>query len=152
MIGTINTTRNFRKTARYVQRSGPQQVYANFGAALSNDADQIAQTMTTTAQQGVRVEQPCYHIALSPSPEDRLSQGDWSRLSEDFLSAMGLADRQAVGWLHHDEHFPDGRPRPHLHLVVNRVGSWVKPTTAVGTIAGLIPFCASWNTAINSPL
>lgn len=122
MIGTINTTRNFRKTARYVQRSGPQQVYANFAAALSNDADQIAQTMTTTAQQGVRVEQPCYHIALSPSPEDRLSQGDWSRLSEDFLSAMGLADRQAVGWLHHDEHFPDGRPRPHLHLVVNRVG------------------------------
>lgn len=122
MIGNVTTSRNFQKTTRYVQRADAQQVYANFGAAVTNDADRIAEVMTTTAQQGVRVEKPCYHIAISPSAEDDLSQQDWYDFTEDFLSAMGLADRQAVGWLHHDATYPDGRPRPHLHLVVNRVG------------------------------
>ncbi|MGP1384045.1 MAG: relaxase/mobilization nuclease domain-containing protein [Thainema sp.] len=122
MIGNVTTSNDFQKTTRYICRAGSQQVYANFGAAVTNDANWIAQAMASTAQQGVRVEKPCYHISISPSPKDELCDGDWYRLTEDFLGEMGLADRQAVGWLHHDATFPDGHPRSHLHLVINRVG------------------------------
>lgn len=123
MIGTLNTSRNFHKTTRYIRRAGAQQVYANFCAAVTNDADRIADVMQTTAQQSTRVEKPCYHIAISPSADDSLSQQHWYQFTEDFLRAMGLTNRQAVGWLHHDATFPDGQARPHLHLVINRVGA-----------------------------
>jgi hypothetical protein len=123
MIGTINTSQNFQKTTQYIYRTDTQQIYANFCAAVTNDADRIADVMQTTAQQSVRVEKPCYHIAVSPSAEDTLSPQHWYHFTEDFLREMGLANRQAVGWLHHDATYPNGQVRPHLHLVVNRVGA-----------------------------
>ncbi len=123
MIGTVNTSRNFQKTTRYIRRADAQQLYANFCAAVTNDADRIADVMQTTAQKSARVEKPCYHISVSPSADDALSPQHWYHFTQDFLNAMGLTNRQAVGWLHHDATYPDGQVRPHLHLVVNRVGA-----------------------------
>lgn len=123
MIGSVATSKSFQKTTRYVSRERSQPVYGNFPAAAADDPMAIARVMDSTAQQSDRVQKPCYHISISPSRGDELSKDDWANLTEDFLEGMGLEDKQAVGWLHEDEEFPDGTPRPHLHLVVNRVGA-----------------------------
>jgi hypothetical protein len=122
MIGTVNTTESFQSTLRYVARDRSERIYANFSAGVTDDVNVMAKQMEAKAELSDRVEKPCYHISISPAPEDELSKGEWVGFTQDFLSEMDLDDRQTVGWLHHDEEFPDGSPRPHLHLVVNRVG------------------------------
>jgi uncharacterized protein len=122
MIGTVNTTESFQATLRYVARERSKRIYANFSAGTSEDVNAMAKQMEVRAESSDRVEKPCYHISISPAPDDELSQGEWAGFTRDFLHEMHLGDRQAVGWLHHDAQFPDGSPRPHLHLVVNRVG------------------------------
>lgn len=124
MIGTIATTESFQNTLRYVARDRSQRIYANFSAGVMGDVNEMAHQMDAKAELSDRVEKPCYHIAISPAADDELSKREWIDFTQDFLSEMELDDRQAVGWLHHDEEFPDGSPRPHLHLVVNRVGGY----------------------------
>lgn len=121
MIGSVSTSKDFQKTLRYVGRSPSKRAYTNFSAGFGEDIKAMAEAMEAATALSDRCERPCYHFAISPAPGDDLSEDDWFRFTEDFLEDMGLADRQAIGWLHQDETYPDGTPRPHLHLVVNRI-------------------------------
>jgi hypothetical protein len=80
--------------------------------------------MEEQAQLSSRVRKPCYHISLTLPQSDVRDFGvsDWSELTKDFVERMELSDRQAVAYLHDDASYPDGETRPHVHLVVNRVG------------------------------
>lgn len=126
MIGTVNTTESFQDTLRYVARDSSQRIFANFSAGVTDDVNEMARQMDMKAELSNRVQKPCYHISISPASDDELSTEEWVDFTQDFLNEMELDSRQAVGWLHHDEEFPDGSPRPHLHLVVNRVGGYGK--------------------------
>jgi len=80
--------------------------------------------MEEQAHLSSRVCKPCYHISLTLPQTDihNFSSDDWRELTKYFVERMELDDRQAIAYLHDDATYPDGNPRPHVHLVVNRVG------------------------------
>jgi Relaxase/Mobilisation nuclease domain len=122
MIGKTTLSQSFESTLRYVYgKPDAALVNATLTAALTDDPIQIAQAMTAVANN--RSAKPCYHISLSPAQGDSLSKQDWHRLSRDFLQTLGANCHQAVAVLHTDATYPDGSPRPHLHLVINRYAS-----------------------------
>lgn len=63
------------------------------------------------------VKNNTFRFELSPdrSNSKELSPGDWKKLSDDFLTGMGLNKNQSVTILHRDT------DNPHLHILVNRV-------------------------------
>ncbi|MGP1373384.1 MAG: relaxase/mobilization nuclease domain-containing protein [Almyronema sp.] len=131
-IVNAQTTKDFRATHRYVavredkqpqiiHSSVPQGIDALLGQAI--DPTAVAEAMTARAAKSDRVEKPCYHISISVAEEDELSKLDWHQLATGFLEKTGLDEHQAVSYLHEDTTYPDSdEVRPHLHLVVNRVG------------------------------
>ncbi|WP_346294486.1 relaxase/mobilization nuclease domain-containing protein, partial [Sphaerothrix gracilis] len=126
------TTKDFRATHRYVavrEDKRPQVIHSSvpqgIDALLGQEIDPIAtaEAMETQAAKSNRVEKPCYHISISVAEEDELSKLDWHQLATGFLKKAGLDEHQAVGYLHEDTTYPDSdEVRPHLHLVVNRIG------------------------------
>jgi hypothetical protein len=68
-----------------------------------------------------RVQRPVAHIALSPSPEEELSDLKALDFAMTYLDKIGFGDCQWVLVRHSDTQTDDGRLRPHFHIVANRV-------------------------------
>lgn len=131
VIAQASTTQSFHKTHRYAalrERSvAPKVIHSSIPQVTPIAADPIAaaDAMAHRANKSDRVEKPCYHIALSVGEEDQLSLLDWQQLATKFLgkAGLGVENYQSVGYLHEDTEFPGtDETRPHIHLVVNRVG------------------------------
>jgi hypothetical protein len=54
---------------------------------------------------------PVLHISLNPSPEDRLSDGQFASLSKDYMEKMNYGDQPYVVYIHEDI------DRHHIHIV-----------------------------------
>ena len=62
-----------------------------------------------------RVRKPVVHFSLNPSPEDRLSEAQLTRLAAEFMERMGYGRQPYVVFLHEDI------ARRHMHVVSVRV-------------------------------
>ena len=62
-----------------------------------------------------RVRKPVVHFSLNPSPEDRLSEAQLTRLAAEFMERMGYGRQPYVVFLHEDI------ARRHMHIVSVRV-------------------------------
>jgi hypothetical protein len=129
-LAHIRTSKEFLPTVRYVSRTRPvadrkktlpKVVFSTFPAYSPG---KISECMERQAQLSSRVRKPCYHISLTLPQQDArgFEPDDWKELTQDFVERMELSDQQAVAYLHNDATYPDGEIRPHVHLVVNRVG------------------------------
>lgn len=129
-LAHIHTSEEFLPTIRYASRTRPKAdkgsplppvVFSTFPAYSPG---LISELMEERARLSKRVRKPCYHISLTLPQQDagQFERSDWSDLTKDFIERMELSDRQAVAYLHEDAVYPDGEERPHVHLVVNRVG------------------------------
>lgn len=58
-----------------------------------------------------RTEKPVMHVSLSPSPEDRLTDGQLSELADKYMERMGYGDQPYIVYKHSDTH------NVHLHIV-----------------------------------
>ncbi len=58
-----------------------------------------------------RTEKPVLHIALSPAPEDSMTDGQLARLAESYMQKMGYGDQPYIAYKHTDTH------NVHLHIV-----------------------------------
>lgn len=56
-------------------------------------------------------EKPVLHISLNPSPEDRLTDGQFASLARDYMERMGYGDQPYVVYKHEDI------DRRHIHIV-----------------------------------
>jgi hypothetical protein len=54
---------------------------------------------------------PVLHISLNPSPEDRLSDGQFADLAKDYMEKMNYGDQPYVAYIHEDI------DRRHIHIV-----------------------------------
>ncbi|MFB2877733.1 relaxase/mobilization nuclease domain-containing protein [Floridanema aerugineum] len=68
-----------------------------------------------------RVRYPVLHLSLSPHPDDRLSDKQAFDLIENMVKRCGYGDCQWVAARHDDTITPEGKLRPHYHVIVNRV-------------------------------
>lgn len=58
-----------------------------------------------------RTEKPAMHVSLSPSPEDRLTDGQLAELAGKYMERMGYGDQPYIVYKHSDTH------NVHLHIV-----------------------------------
>ena len=58
-----------------------------------------------------RTEKPVLHIALSPAPEDTLTDGQLEGLAAKYMEKMGYGSRPYIVFRHGDTH------NPHIHIV-----------------------------------
>ena len=56
-------------------------------------------------------EKPILHISLNPSPQDRLTDGEFASLAADYMEKMGYGDQPYVVFMHEDT------GRRHIHIV-----------------------------------
>jgi hypothetical protein len=121
MIGKTVKGNGFGGVLRYVfEKSQAQCIGSNM---LSQTPRALAREFRSVACNNRRVQRPVAHISLSPSPEEELSDLKALDFAMAYLDKIGFGDCQWVLVRHADTQTDDGRPRPHFHIVANRVKS-----------------------------
>jgi hypothetical protein len=121
MIGKTVKGNGFGGVLRYVFEK-PEAQYIG-GNMVSSTPRALAYEFRAIASYNRRVQRPVAHISLSPSPEEELSDLKALDFAMAYLDKIGFADCQWVMVRHADTQTDDGRPRPHFHIVANRVKS-----------------------------
>jgi hypothetical protein len=119
MIGKITKGNGFTGVCSYVLDKDEARLIG--GNMASTTPRQLAAEFRVFSQKNIRVQLPVEHISLSPSPGDReLDDSEWIALAIDLLDGLGMNQNQYIVVLHNDTEF-EGKPRPHVHIIVNRV-------------------------------
>jgi len=119
MIGKITKGNGFAGVCSYTLDKDEARLIG--GNMASTTPRQLAAEFRVFSQKNQRVQLPVEHISLSPSPEDReLDDTEWQAIAIDLLDGLGMSRHQYILVLHNDTEF-EGKPRPHAHIVVNRV-------------------------------
>ena len=119
MIGKITKGNGFTGVCSYVLDKDEARLIG--GNMASTTPRQLAAEFRVFSQKNQRVQLPVEHISLSPSPLDReLDDSEWIALAIDLLDGLGMNMNQYIVVLHNDTEF-EGKPRPHAHIIVNRV-------------------------------
>ena len=119
MIGKITKGNGFTGICSYVLDKDEARLIG--GNMASTTPRQLAAEFRVFSQKNQRVQLPVEHISLSPSPLDReLDDSEWEALAIDLLDGLGMNMNQYIVVLHDDTEF-EGKPRPHAHIIVNRV-------------------------------
>jgi hypothetical protein len=121
MIGKTVKGNGFGGVLRYVFEK-PEAQYIG-GNMVSSTPKALACEFRAIASHNRRVQRPVAHISLSPSPEEELSDLKALDFAMTYLDKIGFGDCQWVLVRHSDSQTGDGRPRPHFHIVANRVKS-----------------------------
>lgn len=77
--------------------------------------DLVVQEMKDASKASGLVEKPVYHLIIGWPPEDGTTQEERIEATEEVLTDIGLADRQALIVEHDDEN------HHHVHVMANRV-------------------------------
>jgi hypothetical protein len=119
MIGKTVKGNGFGGVLRYVFEK-PDAQYIG-GNMVSSTPRALASEFRACASHNRRVQRPVAHISLSPSPEEELSDAIALDLAIAYMDRIGFAECQWVLVRHADTQTDDGKPRPHFHIVANRV-------------------------------
>lgn len=119
MIGKTVKGNGFGGVLRYVFEK-PEAQYIG-GNMVSSTPRALACEFRAIANHNRRVQRPVAHISLSPSPEEELSDAIALDLAIAYMDRIGFAECQWVLVKHADTQTDDGKPRPHFHIVANRV-------------------------------
>ena len=119
MIGNITKGNGFYGCVAYVLgKKDAQLINSNMASTTPTG---LAWEFRKFAQLNQRVEKPVLHISLSPAPDDRiLDEWELCQITQDLLEGLELSNNQFILVQHNDAEY-DGKIRPHVHLVINRV-------------------------------
>ena len=122
MIGKTVKGNGFGGVLRYVfEKPEAKRVGGNM---VGQTPRALAREFREIASHNRRVQRPVAHISLSPSPNEELSDLKALDFAIAYMDKIGFAECQWVMVKHTDTETDDGLPRPHFHIVANRV----KPT------------------------
>jgi Relaxase/Mobilisation nuclease domain len=88
---------------------------------IGQTVEELTREFNFIASASDRIQKPVMHLSLSPHPDDRLTDKRKIDFCIELLEILGMDKCQRVIVEHNDTTTPDGKPRPHLHLVVNRI-------------------------------
>lgn len=90
---------------------------------LNEYIQQLDKQFQHIAKRSKRIEKPCIHLSLSPHPDDYhlLDNQKKIEFTHKLLNQLGYQDCQWLLTEHHDTITPEGKPRPHLHVIINRI-------------------------------
>ncbi|HVH08782.1 MAG TPA: relaxase/mobilization nuclease domain-containing protein, partial [Gemmatimonadales bacterium] len=108
----------FDRLAAYLMRAEPDRERVQWAGTrnLPTEEPELAAVfMQATASRNVRVQKPAYQMVVSFAPDDAVDRVVMERVADGLLDGLALGEHQALLVAH------QGEPRPHLHMVVNRV-------------------------------
>ncbi|KAB8318298.1 hypothetical protein SD81_016805 [Tolypothrix campylonemoides VB511288] len=119
MIGNITKGNGFYGCVAYVLgKSDAQLINTNMAGTT---AAQLAWEFRSFANKNPRVQKPVLHLSFSPAVGDRmLDEWELCQIGQHLLDGLKLSNNQFILVQHNDAFF-DGQPRPHAHMVINRV-------------------------------
>jgi hypothetical protein len=119
MIGNITKGNGFYGCVAYVLgKSDAQLINSNMAGTT---AAQLAWEFRSFANKNLRVQKPVLHLSFSPAIGDRmLDEWELCQIGQHLLDGLKLSNNQFILVQHNDAEF-DGQPRPHAHMVINRV-------------------------------
>lgn len=119
MIGKATKGADFRGLLRYIfSKERSQLLGGNLGKQSILGMQQELEAISSLNH---RVRYPVLHLSLSPHPDDRLSDDRAFNLIDDMVNRCGYGDCQWVAARHDDTITLVGKPRPHYHVIINRV-------------------------------
>ena len=119
MIGNITKGNGFYGCVAYVLGKKDAQLI-NTNMAGSTPV-QLAWEFSSFANFNERVLKPVLHLSFSPAPGDRtLDEWELCQIAQNLLDGLKLSNNQFILVQHNDAEY-DGEPRPHAHMVINRV-------------------------------
>ena len=119
MIGNITKGNGFYGCVAYVLgKKDAQLINTNMAGSTPS---QLAWEFSSFANFNERVLKPVLHLSFSPAPGDRtLDEWELCQIAQDLLNGLKLSNNQFILVQHNDAEY-DGEPRPHAHMVINRV-------------------------------
>jgi hypothetical protein len=119
MIGKTIKGKGFGGVLRYIfEKPEAQYIGGNMAAVTPR---LLAREFRAIAHHNHSVQRPVAHISLSPSPKEELSDALALNFAAAYMEKIGFADCQWVLVRHSDTQTDEGKPRPHFHIVANRV-------------------------------
>ena len=88
---------------------------------VGRNTDELREEFASISRRNERVQKPVAHISLSPSPTEQVSDEVMMTLVSEYMDRLGFGECQWVVAKHSDTETPDGDPRPHYHIIANRV-------------------------------
>jgi hypothetical protein len=119
MIGKTTKGSDFNRLIDYIE-SKPEAQYIG-GNMIGSTRIELVKEFQAIARRSYRVQFPVAHISLSPHPDEKLDDSLVLDFTQSYLNKIGFSDCQWVLFKHEDTETPDGKPRPHFHIVANRV-------------------------------
>lgn len=119
MIGNITKGNGFYGCVAYVLgKKDAQLINTNMADTTPS---QLAWEFRKFANFNSRVQKPVLHLSFSPAPGDRtLDEWELCQIGQDLLDGLKLSNNQFILVTHLDAKY-NGEPRPHAHMVINRV-------------------------------
>lgn len=119
MIGKITKGKTFGGVLEYVFSKDTAQYLG--GNMIGKSLTELRREFTRISTRNERVQKPVAHISLSPSPAEEVSDETMLTLVSEYMDRLGFGECQWVVAKHSDTKTPDGKPRPHYHIIANRV-------------------------------
>lgn len=119
MIGKTTKGKGFGGVLRYVfQKPSAQYIGGNMSGETPNE---LALEFRAIASQNKKVKIPVAHISFSPSPQEHLDDIQALKFTQAYMDKIGFNECQWVLARHNDTKTPEGKERPHFHIIANRV-------------------------------
>lgn len=119
MIGKTVKGNGFGGVLRYLLEK-PEAEYIGGNMAATTPKG-LAREFREIASHNTRVQHPVAHISLSPSPDEELSDSKALEFTQAYMEKIGFSNCQWILVKHSDTTTDNGKPRPHFHIVANRV-------------------------------
>lgn len=114
MIAKISQGKGFRGALDYVLKADSETIGGNMAG---KSARELAAEFGVTRALREDIDTCCYHVALSLPAGEKLSSGEWEKVTAKYLSRMGLSpmDHQYIVVRHKDRDFD------HVHILTSRI-------------------------------
>ena len=119
VIGKITKGKNFAGLLQYVFSKDTAEYIG--GNMIGKNTEELRREFAAISTRNERVQKPVAHISLSPSPKEEVSDEKMLWLVSEYMDRMGFKECQWVVAKHSDTETPDGKTRPHYHIIANRV-------------------------------
>ncbi|GAB4207972.1 MAG: hypothetical protein Fur006_66360 [Coleofasciculaceae cyanobacterium] len=163
MIGKTTKGSDFNRLLDYIE-SKPEAQYIG-GNMIGTTRTELVKEFQAVARRSYRVRFPVAHISLSPHPDEKLDDSSVLDFAQSYLNKIHFGNCQWVLFKHEDTETPDGLPRPHFHIVANRVRitdgkavsswqDWRRSERALRELEkefGLLQVQPSWETERSAP-
>jgi len=118
MIGKAKSISHVSNAINYAKNK-KDAVEISRNLVIGETGKEIAKEFRVFQNLNARCQRNSFSIVLSPTIPDgnKLTNYDFAKLAEDFLSRMDLKENQFISFLHSD------KDHKHLHIFVNRINA-----------------------------